>query len=92
MSVKVGMECMSFMWVWRKKEESMKVWRSEYDVLGSVQCEQDRTRIVFDFKLGQKIKSAIYCDQVLLGLLKRFRNEFNNDILNPIVMEDGKYY
>jgi transposase len=45
--------------------------------------------LFFQLKLGQKISSAIYRDQVLLGPLKKFQEESLNDIPDPIVMEDG---
>ena len=59
------------------------------DVLGSVSSWENGTRVIFQLKVGEKINSTIYRDQVLLGPLKTFYEESKSDIPKPIVMEDG---
>lgn len=44
--------------------------------------------LFFDLKLGQKINSVIYRDQILLRPLKDFYMKSLVDISEPIVMED----
>ena len=56
---------------------------------GAFRADKMGPGLFFDLKLGQKINSAIYRDQVLLGPLKQFRDESKKDIPSPIVMEDG---
>ena len=43
----------------------------------------------FSLKVGQKINSTIYRDQVLLGPLKTFVDALQSRNLKPIVMEDN---
>ena len=97
MSIKIGMERMSIMWVWRKKGEKfhkdcvdqrkregvgMMFW-------GAFRADKMGPGFFFDLKSGQKINSTVYRDQVLLGPLKQFRDQSVKDVANPIVMEDG---
>ena len=97
MSIKVGQERTSRVFVWRKKGE-------EYHK----DCVDDRKRstggmmfwgafrggkmgpgFFFELKKGQKINSVVYRDQVLLGPLKTFVDESRSEGFNPIVMEDN---
>jgi transposase len=97
MSIKIAMERLSVMWVWRKLDEKyhkdcvepkkrstggMMFW-------GVFQKGKMGPGLFCDLKGKEKISSTVYCDQVLLGPLKQFRNESLADISDPIVIEDG---
>ena len=97
MSIKIGMERMSIMWVWRKKGEKFhkdcvdqRKWEGVGMMFwGAFRADKMGPGLFFDLKSGEKINSTIYRDQVLLGPLKQFRDESVKDIASPIVMEDG---
>ena len=98
MSIKVGMDRLSILWVWRKVGEEfhkdcldlqkrstgtgMMFW-------GAFRMGKIGPGLFFHLEQGQKITSTVYRDQILLGPLKTFVDESNNDISNPIVMEDN---
>lgn len=97
MSIKIAMERLSVMWVWRKPDEKyhkdcveprkrstggMMFW-------GAFRMGKMGPGLFFDLKGKERINSTVYRDQVLLGPLQKFREESLIDIPEPIVMEDG---
>jgi transposase len=97
MSIKVGMDCMTIMWVWRKPGEefhkdcvnSKKRSTGGMMFWGAFRGSKMRPGLFFHLEKDQKINSTVYRDQILLGPLKTFVNESRSEIEVPIVMEDG---
>ena len=97
MSIKVGMNRMTIMWVWRKQGEEFHKdcvnprKRSTGGMMfwGVFRGGKMGPGLFFELKPGQKINSSVYCDQVLLGPLKTFVEESKTKISEPIVMEDN---
>lgn len=97
MSIKIGMDRLSIMWVWRKKGETFhkdcvdqrKREGAGQMFWGAFRADKMGPGFFFELEQGQKINSTVYRDQVLLGPLKQFHDESMKDILNPIVMEDN---
>ena len=96
MSIKIAMERLSVMWVWRKSDEKFHKdcveprKRSSGDMMfwGAFRKGKMGSGLFFDLQGKAKINSTVYRDQVLLGSLKKFREESLIDIPDPIVMED----
>jgi hypothetical protein len=97
MSIKVGMERLDVMWVWRKKGEEfhkhcveqrkratggMMFW-------GCFRSGKMGPGFFFALEPRQTVNSMVYRDQVLLGPLKTFVEESTLEIGTPIVMEDN---
>ena len=97
MSIKVGMNRMTIMWVWRKQGEEFHKdcvnprKRSTGGMMfwGVFRGGKMGPGLFFELKPGQKINSSVYRDQVLLGPLKTFVEESKTKISEPIVMEDN---
>ena len=97
MSIKVGQERASRVFVWRKKGEEyhkdcidarkrstggMMFW-------GAFRYGKVGPGLFFQLEKGQKINSTVYRDQILLGPLKTFVEESHSEGFEPIVMEDN---
>jgi transposase len=97
MSVKIGEQRKDIVWVWRKPGEEFhkdcvnpRKWPGAGKMFwGTFRAGKMGPGLFFQLKPKQKISSTIYRDQVLLGPLKKFREESLSDISDPIVMEDG---
>lgn len=97
MSIKIAMERLSVLWVWRKSDEKYhkdcveERKRSSGGMMfwGAFRKGKMGPGLFFDLQGKTKINSTIYRDQILLGPLKQFRDESLIDIPNPVVMEDG---
>ena len=97
MSIKVGQERTSRVFVWRKKGEEyhkdcvdarkrstggMMFW-------GAFRRGKIGPGFFFELAKGQTINLVVYRDQVLLGPLKTFVDESCSKDFEPIVMEDN---
>lgn len=97
MSIKVGQERASVVFVWRKKGEEYhrdcvdERKRSTGGMMfwGAFRSGKMGPGLFFHLEKGQKINSKVYRDQVLLGPLKTFVEESCFEIPKPIVMEDN---
>ena len=97
MSIKVGQEQTSRVFVWHKKGEEFHkdcIYERKRSTGGMMFwgafC-MGKIGLGFFFKLekGQKINAVVYRDQVLLGSLKIFVDESHSEGFEPIVMEDN---
>ena len=96
MSIKVGQERTSRVFVWRKKGEEYhkdcvdERKRSTEGMMfwGAFRMGKIGPGFFFKLEKGQKITSVVYRDQVLLGPLKTFVDESRSVGFEPIVMED----
>ena len=96
-SIKVGQERTSRVFVWRKKGEEYhkdcvnERKRSTGGMMfwGAFRKGKIGPRLFFKLEKGQKITSLVYRDQVLLGPLKIFMDESVSEGVQPIVMEDN---
>ena len=97
MSIKVGQEQTSQVFVWRKKGEEYhkdcvnERKRSTGGMIfwGAFRKGKIGPGLFFKLEKGQKITSLVYRDQVLLGPLKTFVDESVSEGVQPIVMEDN---
>ena len=97
MSIKVGQERASRVFVWRKKGEEYhkdcvnERKRSTGGMMfwGAFRNGKMGPGLFFKLEKGQKINSTVYRDQILLGPLKTFVEESRSEISEPIVMEDN---
>jgi transposase len=97
MSIKVGQERTSCVFVWRKKgEEYHKDYvdarkRSTGGMMfwGAFRGGKMGLGFFFELAKGQTINSVVYRNQVLLGPLKTFVDESRSKNFEPIVMEDN---
>jgi len=97
MSIKVGQERASLVFVWRKKGEEYhkdcinERKRSTGGMMfwGAFRGGKMGPGLFFKLEQGQKINSTVYRDQILLGPLKTFVEESCSEIPEPIVMEDN---
>ena len=97
MSIKVGQERTSRVFVWRKKEEEYhkdcvdEKKRSTGGMMfwGAFRMGKMGPGFFFKLEKGQKITSIVYRDQVLLGPLKTFVDESRLKGFEPIVMKDN---
>jgi hypothetical protein len=97
MSIKVGQEQTSRVFVWHKKGEEYhndcvdERKRSTGGIMfwGAFRMGKMGPGFFFKLEKGQKITSLVYRDQVLLGPLKTFVDASRSEGFEPIVMEDN---
>jgi transposase len=97
-SIKIGMDRLCVMWVWRKPGEEFhqdcvdlrkRSTGSGMMFWGAFRMGKIGLGLFFELEKGQKITSKVYRDQVLLGSLKTFVDKSRNEISEPIIMEDN---
>jgi len=98
MSVKVGMQCSSRDWIWRKEDEELHLDCIDYKncatetgmiFWGVFRWGKMGPGVFFNLDDGKKVNSTIYRDQILTEPLQEFWEESFGDMEVPIVMEDN---